>query len=223
MVRAELVLLRKAMASPVRYSQFALVSDDTFPLKAPQALADHFDNELNRINLRLLGKEELVYDRYGKFYFFDHLATSLKGRPIESSYIDEELLARFAEISELMKVEKKQIDLYYGSQWWSLHRKAIVRILTKIDEDPFLVKSFEYSAVPDETFFQTLIGSVKSEFEVRHSPMYVDWSAEVRPFIFSNVGEIEMLESSQYAFIRKIKYSEPFMVQLSSYIVAGVA
>ncbi|EIC22587.1 beta-1,6-N-acetylglucosaminyltransferase [Thiorhodovibrio frisius] len=47
-----------------------------------------------------------------------------------------------------------------GSQWWCLRTATIERLLALLDRHPKLVKFYRRTWVPDELFFQTLVGNL---------------------------------------------------------------
>ena len=119
MIDAELALVFAALKHGA-YEQFILVSDDTFPLLAPESLNQFFREHYDRIMIRKLEDDDPFMARYSKFYFFDHQASSLLGRPIESASIDDEFFAQINQLKKAKNRGKKPIDVFYGSQWWSI-------------------------------------------------------------------------------------------------------
>lgn len=202
MIRAEMALLSEALKGG--YSKFVLVSDDTFPLAGPKKLASFFDDDINRIDIRHINENDPFYPRYADFFILDHNATSLTGRQIELSCFDDGLLARVDELRGMRAVGKTKLTLYYGSQWWALTRSAAGLVRHAFGHNRHLVKSFEYSAVPDEIFVQSLIGNdVGVRPSVRRSCVHVDWTRNPRPYVY--MSEIDLPgPSDEWVFIRKI-------------------
>ena len=215
MIRAELSLIKAARDSHEHYDRFALVSDDTFPTRPPLALRTALSESLDRIMVRKLSRDEAFFERYAKFYHFDDTAMSLHGRPIETSSIGRPLLEKMGEIAELMAVGKKQLDIYYGSQWWSLTSETIDIVVDRLERDYLLFKSFEYSAVPDEICVQTIVANYADMRRVRSGPVFSDWSKHPRPFVFSNVAQLTPDMQENFLFFRKISSGNlPFLMDL---------
>jgi hypothetical protein len=201
MIDAELALIFNALEKG-EYDRFILISDDTFPLLAPARLNHFCQEDYDRIMIRELQNEEPFMQRYSKFYFFDHQASSLLGRPIESATIDEEFIEQIKRLEKAKVRGKRPINVFYGSQWWSITKDSMLTILKRLEEDLHLFESFRYSAVPDELLFQTLIGNYVPRSRVRSGPVFVDWNRNPKPYIFTRAAELSMV-SSDYAFARK--------------------
>jgi Core-2/I-Branching enzyme len=67
-------------------------------------------------------------------------------------------------------------DLYAGSQWWTLSAEAIGHILSTIKERPDLARFFRYVRIPDESFFQTILGNSVFLGQCARGNVYTDWS-----------------------------------------------
>ncbi|MCQ8239535.1 beta-1,6-N-acetylglucosaminyltransferase [Rhizosaccharibacter radicis] len=207
MIEAELALILAAM--PERsYERFTLVSDDTFPLRSPAELRAYLEEDHDRVMLRKLDADDPFMVRYQKFFFLDHQATALLGRPIESAAVDEAMLHHMAHLQDTMRRGKKPIDIFYGSQWWSITRSSMETILGRLEDDSHLLESFRYSAVPDEIMFQSLIGNYVPISHVRGGPVYVEWGKEPKPYVFRTDDELNAI-GKDYAFARKFSASQP--------------
>lgn len=205
MLEAEVDLLRTAINANPSYNTYALVSDDTFPLWPVSKMRAALHNvDYDRISLRLLDENEPFTQRYKNFYYLDHNATSLLGRPIETSFVDRKLLDKLSEISQIQKIGKRKINLYYGSQWWILKSETARFFLKTFDNDYLLRKSFEFSAVPDEMYVHSVVASFRSLSDIRQGPMYVDWTRHPRPYVFHSIAEVPDDIRRQYPFVRKV-------------------
>jgi hypothetical protein len=207
MVEAQLALIFATLEKG-DYDRFCFVSDDTFPLLNGESLKNYFQNDYDWVSIRKLEESDPFLLRYKNFFFLDHQASSLLGRPIESAGIDDEFLCHISRIKELKKSGKRQIGIYYGSQWWSITRNSMSIILQRMEADPLLVESFRYSAVPDEMLFQSLIGNCVSHSNFRSGPMFVDWSKEPKPYIFKNDDKFLSVPLG-FAFARKFSSKMP--------------
>jgi hypothetical protein len=212
MVRAMLDLMGAALAGG-SYGNFALVSDDSFPVRAPWLLNAKLTTDHERIAVRRVDENELFAQRYRNFYCFDHQATSLHGRPIESAVVDDRFLAAMHRLEERRKVGKADLPLFYGSQWWSL-TEAAVRLIVELDatrED--LRESFEFSAVPDEMYFQSLLMSFSPAMKRVESPMLVDWTRQPKPFVFQKFEDVQSRIGEDHCFIRKVSARHPELLE----------
>jgi len=207
MVEAELALIFAALESGT-YERFVLVSDDTFPLLPPQALADYAAEDVDRVMLRKLEPDDPFMPRYERFFHLDHRATSLLGRPIEESDIDDVFLDDMRKLSAARKQGKVSIDIYYGSQWWVMSAATMQILLERLERDHALFESFRFSAVPDEILFQTLVGNFIDRHRVRNGAVYVDWSRNPRPYVFLSEEDVTGIDGG-YAFARKFSARSP--------------
>jgi hypothetical protein len=213
MVRAEMALLREALEHG--YTKYVLVSDDTLPLIAPAALSAFFSDDLNRIDLRQIASDDPFFARYVQFYMLDHNATSLLGREIELSCIDSVLIEKIDEIRGLRAIGKASIPLYYGSQWWALAHDVAATVLHRFDHDRHVVKSFEYAAVPDEIFVQTIIGNDSTVVgRLRGSCMHVEWARMPRPYVYQSLDELTNIRDDT-VLLRKIA-DDPALIEMLS-------
>jgi hypothetical protein len=66
---------------------------------------------------------------------------------------------------------------YGGSSYWCLSRECVDYVLRFIDENPSVVRFFENSYIPCETFFQTILGNsdLRSTL-IDEEVHYVEWS-----------------------------------------------
>jgi len=207
MVEAELALISAAMAT-AHFDRFSLVSDDALPVIPPARLRSLVEKNHDRIALRKLSATDPFMARYRGFFFFDHPASSLHGRPIETATIDENFLEHMDAVKRLKSVGKAEIDIYYGSQWWTLTRESIDTILGALRESPRILESFRYSAVPDEIMVQSLIGNFSPLSRVRDTPMFVDWSRNPRPYVFREPSEYSAVKPD-HGWVRKFSSRMP--------------
>ena len=184
MVEAALELLRTAFATG-RYSNFLLVSDDTLPVVPLRHLGEWLNLRLDRISARPVADDEPFSQRYRQFFMLDHPATSLRGRPIETSFLDDAFFAGLGRLERLRAGGKAKIPLHYGSQWWCLTAETAATVLALHRERHDLRESFEFSAVPDEMYIQTLVANYGKN-KISGGPVYVDWSREPKPYVFSD-------------------------------------
>lgn len=212
MVRAMLDLMEAALASG-SYSNFALVSDDSFPLREPWLLKAKLTTDHERISVRRIEETEVFAQRYRRFFCFDHQATSLHGRPIESAFVDDRFLSTLHRLEARRQAGKADLPLYYGSQWWSL-TEAAVRLLIELDATrDDLRESFEFSAVPDEIYFQSLLMSFASGMKRVESPMLVDWTRQPKPFVFQKLDDVQQRIGEDHCFVRKVSGRFPELLE----------
>jgi len=62
-----------------------------------------------------------------------------------------------------------------GSQWWALTAKACAHVLQFVSDHPEYVRFFRHVIVPDESFFQTIIGNSRFAPRVTRNLTMVHW------------------------------------------------
>jgi hypothetical protein len=211
MIKVTIDLIRFAVKHG-HYDRFVLLSDDSAPICSLDIIADVLSADVEFIATRKLEPADPFYPRYKQFFYLDHAASMLKGRPIESSFIDDNFIAIVSDLNELRQLGKVDIPIYSGSQWWALSNSAITYILFKYDSDLYLRKSFQYSAVPDEMYFQTLLMNSPFKDAVRYSLTYVDWSRSTKPHVFSSMQELLACRRPTDIFARKIDESNQRLI-----------
>jgi len=110
------------------------------------------------------------------------------------------------------------IELYYGSQWWSLTGDAIREILSVVSARPRIIGWFRWTVCPDELFFQTLLKLTKFSDNIAYdyheavtrpdtkfdSMHYIDWfapnAATPKVLDLTDLGD---LKESKALFARK--------------------
>ncbi len=222
MIRAMLKLLETARERG-EFDRFVLISDDSIPVRTPESLAELFDPAVEYIDLIRQEPGTEFYERYREFFFLDHAVSSVRTRkPRLFSPIDDAFLQKIGELQDLKRAGKKALDIYWGSQFWALTRSSIERVLMTIKSDSHLLKSFEFSAIPDELLIQSVVGGFRSSILVEPSPMYVDWDISPGPRVFRDVEDFPYDLMPYHAFIRKIEPSEGlFLRNLSRWIASS--
>jgi hypothetical protein len=203
MTQATMQLLETALEAK-EYSNLALVSDDTLPIVPMARLRSALATKVERIAIRRLQDDEVFAERYRKFFYLDHPATSLLGRPIETAFIDEAFVATFGRLLARRRAGKVDLPLYYGSQWWCLTADAARTVLSLHVNRTDLRESFEFSAVPDEMYIQTLVANFAKANGIVQGPVYVDWTKNPKPFVFSSFEQFAAAVSPDHLFVRKV-------------------
>ncbi|PPQ28468.1 beta-1,6-N-acetylglucosaminyltransferase [Rhodopila globiformis] len=215
MIQAEIGLIETARAAGP-YDKYILLSDDSLPAVPPLALQAHFANEEDQVAIHRQDQASPFHARYRDFFCYDHDATSIRGRSGDRNsglrLIDEDLEHKIAEIAVLRRIGKKEIPVYYGSQFWGLTSRSVDVLLDTLSSDLHLRKSFEYSALPDETMFQSILGNYLYNRRLDSGPVYVDFSGG-GPRVISRIGDLPRDLQKSHAFIRKFSSRDPTFLQ----------
>jgi hypothetical protein len=207
MVVAELRLIETARAHAT-YDKFVLISDDSFPVLPPDLLQHHFANGDDQITLRTVREGTPTFARYRDYVCYDDVATTVRensavvpGSPLR--VIRPELERKIAEIAALRRRGKKKLKLFYGQSLWALTSATVDTITKAIDQDKHLRKSFEYSALPDETIFHSIIGNFIRREEQEAAPVYVNYTGG-RPAVYAKLNELPLDLQPSHGFMRKL-------------------
>lgn len=197
---------------------FVLLSDDTFPLFGPDKLLEKIFSEGERITAREIKKGHPFLSRYEGFFYLDSKQSSARHQPLEDRQILPENLNAYARLQNLMRRGKKPIQVFHGSQWWILKRETLSFCIDVAETDTWLRESFEFSAIPDEMFFQTIIrnfcSSDISSSGNQKSSVFSDFSRNPKPYIYTSIEEIERKQLEHYLFIRKVRAGRNFLTRL---------
>ena len=68
------------------------------------------------------------------------------------------------------------MDPYGGSSWWALPGDAARHVLGFAEREHRVVRFFEHTRSPDESFFQTVIANSSFASRIRRNLTYADWT-----------------------------------------------
>lgn len=185
------------------YDRFALISEDSVPLTGPGALGERLSGPGEWIVLRN-NLPDRVQKRYNQFYYFDSAATNPRGFAAEERGFTAAALDGIARMQALMEEGKAPLaSLYHGGMWWALSAQAISVILERHRTARHFRESFEFSAIPDEQYFHTILG--EAGLGQPAAPfMHADFDRIPKPYVFRTRAEIEAVrERSKCLFLRK--------------------
>lgn len=220
MIRATIKLAKEALTT-TDAEHFCLVSDDSFPLLAAKSLYRRIVNSNDIIQCYAAKKADLQYKRYENYYHFDSVHASARHVQAEGRSITAGDLESYSKIQSLMLRGKRPALIYGGSQWWVLSRDSLIRCLDLFESDEWLAESFAFSAIPDEMLFQTLYCETQrrlnSTFEPRtQSSVYADFRRVPKPFVYDNIGDVNVAEIGKHLFLRKVSYVPDLLSYLPS-------
>jgi Core-2/I-Branching enzyme len=229
-VRAELDLIRQALETNIDFKYFVLLSGQDYPIKSNSFINDFFKNHhedfIAYSPIRYMNE---TFKNKHKYYFLRDTPLVNPKNPNRNkllTYLYFGLHNRFAKYFPTRKFYKN-MELYFGSQWFALTYDTIKYVIEYINNNPGFIKSMDFTETPDETFFQTLILNserrtnlydynlfeawMKNEkkqgnFIPRYSSLrYMDWSEhlKVKPATL-DLSYFKELESSDDLFARKI-------------------
>lgn len=166
LVRATLALLRAAVADPA-VLQVCLISGSHLPVRAPDEIAAFLLDGREHIDLRFAACEPPEKESLRRFW---HLG--VPGRQQRSGLV--RLLNRHSWRLGNRDLARglRGLTPMVGSQWWSLSTECVREILTFLDANPWYERFFRWARIPDESFFQTLVGFLTNASDIAEPPSF---------------------------------------------------
>jgi Family of unknown function (DUF5928)/Core-2/I-Branching enzyme len=200
LVAATLEALRAAAEAFPAATHFYMLSGDCMPIKT----AEHVHQRLEA--------EEADFIESFDFFTSDWIKTGIKEeRLIYRHWFNERQrkawFYRSMEWQKRLGLARKvpsDLRIRIGSQWWCLRRRTVEAVLSFIDRRADVVRFFRTTWIPDETFFQTIVGHLVPEREIRSRTltflMFTDYGM---PATFYD-DHHDLLLAQEYLFARKI-------------------
>jgi hypothetical protein len=194
----------EAAQSIAPYRRFVLLTEDSVPLLTPRALAECLATETEWIDTHQTTLA-WVWQRYNEFFCFDSGATSPRPIAAGERAFTADTLSRIERMRRLAEHGKTPLAvLHHGSGWWALSADALNVILERHRRDRRLRESFEFSAIPEEQYFHTIL-ALSGRPMLAAGCMYADFSRDPKPYVFHDPGEINTLRDSvPHLFLRKV-------------------
>jgi hypothetical protein len=196
------------------YDRFVYLTEDSVPLRPLQRLLACLAQNVEYIELTCV--ETLATDasaphlrgthlrsRYEEFYCWDCDAMNPRRYPDYRNWIVtpklEKQIARLAQLRARGKTPLRR--LWHGPPYWALSARAIEELLSRHRYDVNLRESFEFSAIPEEQYYHTILGN--SPRPIATAPfMLMDFSRD--PFVFRTEDELVAGQQHPHLFAGKI-------------------
>jgi len=105
----------------------------------------------------------------------------------------------------LPRLRRLPVDLrpYGGSAYWCLSHVAVETVHEYVDANPWYVDYFRHVDIPDEIFFQTILGNTRERDRVVDRRLhYTEWSRQPAPAVLTT-EDFDALAASRCLFARK--------------------
>ena len=200
LVEATLLAVEAAVDAFPRATHFYMLSGDCMSIKSAE-YAHHF-----------LDAEDVDYIESFDFFASDWIKTGMKGDRLHYRHFFNERKNKFlfyASVNLQRKLGLKRdipadLQIMIGSQWWCLRRRTVEWILDFCRKRKDVMRFFQTTWIPDETFFQTLVPHLVPEKEIRTRTltflMFTDYGM---PVTFYD-DHYDLLLSQDFLFARKI-------------------
>ena len=172
-VEAVLKLITTALRKDT-YNYFILLSGGDYPVRNKSFIKKYIKNNLmyQFINFARMPENNKSLDRVKYFYISTY----------EKIFRPDYIFKRLVNLIILkLKISRKYPQkysgflLYGGSTWWAMSSDCIKYVVNFIDHNPKFVNFYKNTFIPEEMFFQTIIGNSKFKKSIRKSFTYADW------------------------------------------------
>jgi len=200
LVQATLNALEAAIDRFPRATHFYMLSGDCMPIKSASYVHKFLDDT------------DADYIESHDFFESDWIKTGWKeDRLIYRHYFNERTQKkRFYGAFYLQKKlgltrdVPPDLQIMIGSQWWCLRRRTIEAVLKFTKQRKDIVRFFQTTWIPDETFFQTLVRHMIPQTEIRSRTLtFLLFSDYGMPVTFYN-DHYDLLLNQDFLFARKI-------------------
>lgn len=168
LVDASLKLIQSAMLDGFDWG--VLLSGQDYPLHSNEYINNFLKNtnHVGFIDLKSPAEFDVAY-RY-RAWHFETLNGQQSGKALQK-------VQRIANRLGLKRRLPEPIQhIYAGSQWWMLNQQACQAILDFIETHPKVMLFFQYTLVPDEMFFQSILMHTDLAPKLSHNAMrYLEW------------------------------------------------
>jgi hypothetical protein len=192
------------------FDRFTLITENSIPLVKPDDLIAMLSSDVEYMHLIRRPPAE-VHKRYEGFYFFDCFAMSPRHCEPVLRELTDDVLHDIERLKVVRSHGKCPVDLHHGSTYWALSRRAIEAVLESYHHHVDMRESFEFSAIPEEQYFHTILGNAFPDREFVPW-MYADFSRPPYPYVFSKRAEILDRPRPAGAFLRKTDMRSPELV-----------
>lgn len=172
MIEATLALLNYGTTHSPDADYYMLVSGVDYPVRSKKFLYNLLEKGKEYIDIAPVPVPYKPIERY-EYYYFDYDRRNLKH--YNPKFLAEVLLKKF-------KIKRKApFTIYAGTQWFALTHACVQYVLETISKDRRYIDFFRHTLVPDEAFFQTIIGNSPFYKNTAFSLTYTDWVVPVPP------------------------------------------
>lgn len=192
-VRAILLLIHQALGSSEHYSYLILLSGSEYPLRSRRYIHEYLEANQG-FEFMNLGKVPAPGKPLARF-------TTLR-------YESDKPVRRFVSRA-LAKVGLAQRDIrrhlgelepYSGRCWWALSECASRFLIEFVAQHQEVERFFQNTFVPDENFFQTILGNSEFGPRARGNLHYEDWSVAAPHPVMINDRHIAHFRSHERVF-----------------------
>lgn len=203
---ATLALLRKAVSSGKHYDYFWLISGQDLPLKSQQEIEEILEEANGSDFIEIMQDTASGYGRFEKRNAVYHIPYFMS-RSVLSKIVKRVWYMFTGGMEHTFTVFKRKCPfdgLYYGSSWWCFSKDTSLKIMKILEENENIKGFFMHSGNPDESFFHSLIMSLKEEKNIRRPLLYLVWEPRASSPKTFTVQDLDRLQAADdCCFARK--------------------
>lgn len=214
-IQATLNLMQFVDGIKKKYDYVSLISGQCFPIKSNEEIRSFLieNNGSEFIAYRDITNDKVSLYRLKNYNFFR------ENKNIRKFYMRTlDNVIRRVQKNFVMRKNFKGMNLYHGSQWFTITYACMQYILTYLKENKVFLEDFKYTLVPDEHFFQMiLLNTNYKEKVVNNNLRYIDWeNCKNSPRTLSDIDFDKLMKSSKL-IARKFdsKIDEEILIQLT--------
>jgi hypothetical protein len=171
-IRAMLLLIRQALAHADNYDYMVLLSGSEYPLKSSGYIHAFLESYRGSEFISLVKVPNL---EAGKPLSRINTLRFPSERPVRQ--LAGKVLEKLGLAQRDHRKHLGNLEPYAGHTWWALSREACRHISDFTDHNPRVVRFFENTFAPEESYFHTILGNSAFKSRVRRNLIYEDWSA----------------------------------------------
>lgn len=214
LVKSVLNIIKSNHYTEQEYDYTILLSGQDLPVQKNNAIRDFLsrNNGKSYIEFNELPTEKLTnggLERFRRFHFYIG-NSKFTYPPYEKQYSRKQKI--FYMFLSLFLPKQRDIDskikLYYGSQWWILHKNVIDYIRDYLKNNKWYEKFYRFVWISDEHFFQTIIlnnpDKIFREGIQNATLKYMNWTKKnVRLPAILDEDDVHTIIRGEWLFARK--------------------
>lgn len=186
LVEAATTMMEAALADGADgFDRLVFLSEGCYPCRPLKDLKQRMAVTSEFMPIRRMSDAEPFMERYAQYHLMDAEALSPRGRtPTPIRMAAQALLRQFL-TDERLSPPPFSHPVFFASTWWALSRAAATHIVSEMRNNAYWKQRFQYTRIPEEVVFSTIIGN--SEF-ARHcvgTLHYLDWTANPGPKVLA--------------------------------------
>ncbi len=220
-LKCEYYMLKKAIKEcDAKY--FHIISGQDYPVRPLPLFLRHFENidNINYMSIVHLPHpkwEHNTFERFQYYYPYDLFDNGKKSRWKVKKCLD----------FQKKYIRKRRIPddfphLYGGSQWFSICKKSLERILDYTQKEPHFFKRMRMTFAPEESYFHTVLANLEKEKIVPYNYRYILWKFQNGNIPANlSINNFSAICRGNYFFARKIsqKYSKELVKLIDDFLI----